>query len=532
MFLADRRALSTSALASQGIAAVAGSAFNIGNLTLVDSARMDFSLSDCYHAAWNSDGTKVFLAGASDGLVVADLSVAYDISTATAKKTWLPVDFMSNNTNGIAFNSDGTKFFWLNSVNTQPKIYSVDLSVAYDLFSYDITTYKRAPLNAALQSLVFKSDGTKFFGIDTAATAIAEYSLSSAWDITSLSFTDNTSVSTQETGPQGLAISSDGTKFFVLGDSGDDVNEYNATAWDASTISFVDATSISAQDTQPRALFFNAAGTKLYFFGRVNDSIFEYSCTAFDASTISFNDSLAVNATNIATEGLFIGNGGLSLYTAVSEGANGHIRQYDLSTAFDLTGISYLRKINIEAAISNPQDVIFNSTGTKMLVLDGAADDITEYTLGTGWDISTNSIVDSLSVATQQTDPTGLSVNSDGTRIYVSGAASNDNIYRYNLSTGFDVSTGSFSVEYDLLGGNTESPQGVEFSSDGLNLYVATGGYLTRYELSSAFDLSTARFSQLCATPPSITGIRINSDGTKIILSWDRGDTLFEYELR
>ena len=46
----------------------------------------------------------------------------------------------------------------------------------------------------------------------------------------------------------GIAFSSDGTKMFVIGSTGDDVNEYDlSTPFDASTRTFVDATDISAQ---------------------------------------------------------------------------------------------------------------------------------------------------------------------------------------------------------------------------------------------------------------------------------------------
>ena len=47
-----------------------------------------------------------------------------------------------------------------------------------------------------------------------------------------------------------------GKKMFVVGNDGDDINEYTlATAWDVSSASFVDSFSISSQDNTPTGLF-------------------------------------------------------------------------------------------------------------------------------------------------------------------------------------------------------------------------------------------------------------------------------------
>jgi len=55
-------------------------------------------------------------------------------------------------------------------------------------------------------------------------------------------FVDSFSVASQETVPTGLAFNNDGTKMFVVGVVGDDVNEYTlSTGFDlTSTVTFVD----------------------------------------------------------------------------------------------------------------------------------------------------------------------------------------------------------------------------------------------------------------------------------------------------
>jgi DNA-binding beta-propeller fold protein YncE len=92
---------------------------------------------------------------------------------------------------------------------------------------------------------------------------VNEYTLSTGFDVSTASFVDAFSVSSQDTAPSGIAFNTDGTKMFVTGTTGDDVNEYTlSTGFDVSTASFVDSFSIAAQEIQPNGLAFNANGTK------------------------------------------------------------------------------------------------------------------------------------------------------------------------------------------------------------------------------------------------------------------------------
>jgi hypothetical protein len=81
---------------------------------------------------------------------------------------------------------------------------------------------------------------------------VNEYDLSTAWDITTASYLQNFSVATQETNPQGLFFKPDGTKMYVIGSSGDDVNEYDlSTAWDISTASYLQNFSVACSGFNP-----------------------------------------------------------------------------------------------------------------------------------------------------------------------------------------------------------------------------------------------------------------------------------------
>ena len=86
-------------------------------------------------------------------------------------------------------------------------------------------------------------------------------------------------VSTQDGSPSFIAFNNDGTKMFVVGTSGDDVNEYTlSVGFDlTSTVTFVDSFDVSGEDTNLRTITFNNDGTKMYVVGAADDDINSYT---------------------------------------------------------------------------------------------------------------------------------------------------------------------------------------------------------------------------------------------------------------
>jgi len=80
--------------------------------------------------------------------------------------------------------------------------------------------------------------------------------LATAWDVSSASFVDSFSVKSEDAGPNGIAFSKSGKKMFIAGNDSDSILEYTlATAWDVSSASFVDSFSVASEDTAPNGMF-------------------------------------------------------------------------------------------------------------------------------------------------------------------------------------------------------------------------------------------------------------------------------------
>jgi len=144
-------------------------------------------------------------------------------------------------------------------------------------------------------------------------------------------FVDSFSVVAQETDPTGVAFSSDGSKMFVVGFDGSDVNEYTlVTAFDVSTASFVDSFSVAGQDIFPINIAFSSDGTKMFVLGETGDKVNEYTLvTAFDVSTASFVDSFSVAGQETGLTGVAFSSDDTKMFVAGSSGDD--VNEYNIT---------------------------------------------------------------------------------------------------------------------------------------------------------------------------------------------------------
>jgi len=302
--------------------------------------------------------------------------------------------------------------------------------------------------------------------------------------------------------------------------------------YDVSAGSFNDTFSVFAQETISTGMAFNNDGTKLYVIGRDSDTITEYDLsTAFDVSTGIFNDNLSVTGEDGTPQGMEFNNDGTKLYMIGSNGDD--ITEYDLSTAFDVSTGTVVDTFSVSAQETNPTGMAFNNDGTKLYVIGPISDNVTEYDLSTAFDVSTGVFNDVFSVSAQETTPQGMAFNNDGTKLYMIGINS-DAITEYNLSTAFDVSTGIFNDNLSVLAEET-NPTGMAFNNDGTKLYVigSFGDDITEYDLGSVVNGATVQSNSVTIidiTPPSFNQTPANQVvefGSALALDVNASDLAF-----
>ena len=202
-----------------------------------------------------------------------------------------------------------------------------------------------------------------------------------------------TSIQERESSVKSIQFNNDGTKFFTTGESGDDVNEYTlSTAYDLDTLSFVDSYDISAKTGNPGGLFFKTDGTEMYVIDRNDGEIHQWTLsTGFDVSTSSFTRTFDPNRDNDA-RGIIFKPDGTKMYFTTD--TNNRTDQYTLSTAWDISTASYDSVSLVQTDYNtNPTEIAFNDDGTKFFVLGYSSFEIVEYTLSTAYDLSTASFL-------------------------------------------------------------------------------------------------------------------------------------------
>ena len=518
------------------------------------------------------------------GTVVSG-SVGYSLAAASPDNKSFSVSSQDSEPQGLYFKPDGTKVYILG--NTNDTVFQYTLSTAWDLStaSYDNKSFSISSQGTFPYGLAFKTDGTKMYRSDYLNDAIYQYSLSTAWDISTASYDSKSlSISSQEGTNTSLFFKSDGTSLYILGQTNDTVFQYTlSTAWDVSTGSYASKSlNVSSQITTPTGLYFKGDGSEMYAIG--SGSVFKYLLgTAWDVSTASYSSDFYTFTSINSPVGVTLKDDGTKLYTIGNNPDT--IHQYstvlttaslDLSTGsvfevtptsdiqvtltnpaasgtssgatllldggsssgYDLGNAVYSNKsINVSSLETTPRGVAFNSDGTKLYMIGSATDNIYQYSLSTAFDLDT-AVYDSVnfSVASQATNPYGLAFNNDGTKLYVLGL-SNGRVYQYSLSTAFDLSTASYDSVSFSISSQDSSTGGISFNSSGTKLYTigAVTDSVYQYSLSTAFDLSTASYDSVSFSVASQdtapAGIAFNTDGTKLYMLGNTNDSVYQYSL-
>lgn len=202
---------------------------------------------------------------------------------------------------------DGERAYFTEDSSTD-RISRYDFSTAWDFSTASEVTPRELIVNC--QGIFFKPDGTKMYVADTTADQVEEYSLSTAWDITTATSTHDLSVSGQDTGPQGIFFKPDGTKFFMCGGANDSVYEYAlSTAWDLSSASYTQSFDVSNETPNPDNLYMTDNGS-LMFIVDTNEKLYKYTLgTPWDVSTASFEQQMSLRMVDGVTIGIYFRSG-------------------------------------------------------------------------------------------------------------------------------------------------------------------------------------------------------------------------------
>jgi hypothetical protein len=245
-------------------------------------------------------------------------------------------------------------------------------------------------------------------------------------------------------------------------------------------------------------------GNSLYFVDFSTDKVYELVLsTEWDLSSASLSArELSVGGQEGAAYGLHISRSGTNLY--ICGGATtGRVHQYALSTPWNLSTGSFVRTLSVNTNSPIPRGIFFKPDGSKFyLTIEdlGGSDYVTEYALGTPWDISTASYSNRLTIAAAGQALHDLYIKPDGLKLYaVRDTGASPVISRYSMPSAWVVSSATSDSNEFGTSGQEGDPTSVWFSSDGGKMYVggSVNNKIYQYSLSTAWDVSSASYDSV-----------------------------------
>lgn len=486
------------------------------------------------------------------------LSTAWNLSTASYANTSFATTPAYKNGAFISFKSDGTKMF-LGQYNGN-KTFTYPLSTAWDITTAGTVSEVTLALTGT-SSADWSMDPTSTYitaGPESFYDDYSVFTLSTAGDV-STAF-DFTGFGASALGGflGHFQFKPDGTKVYLLMlNGGDDVHQIDlSTAWDLTTASNPNKSfslGVMHSSTNPKThMAFKSDGTKVFYFAVVSNTLqfqTRTMSTAWDISTCGSPTNTAITEfTNTTGAITFSFNGtGTKLYIAQGNNSTGFNNtgslgsyEYTLSTAYDVTSRGSATVFNPPVTIVHAP-IRFLESGSKMSM---ATDwESVVFDIATANDassaVASSNIIGrpvpiNTTIAGNGFGHSGISFNNNGTTLY---GAFSGKVYKFTLSTAYDISTASFSAvsgngainsaehftvlndEHILVGTgfshtilyykmttvgdvSTITSQatytgwtacrGAAFSMDGAYLYAVYNNFnVYEYALSTAFDIST-----------------------------------------
>ena len=353
-----------------------------------------------------NDGSKMYIGGtASNNIYEYTLSTPYLLSSATYVQT---LAAGGGTITSIRFRSDGLRMY------AQKGVYDVhqyDLTSAWDLSTASYTQeYRPTDTSVAVKGLWFSDDmSTMAIGCD-GDNKVYRYSIGGH---------------TIPNNSYGVSFKTDGTKMFISGSTG--VTEYDlSTAWDTSSSTLVNTLAVS----NLAGIYFKTDGTQMFVVDSTADSVKEYALStpwslAVSSVTLTHEEDISAESPNPL--GISFRSNGKVMF--VTHGAL--VDQYELTVAWDLSSASYVKQ---SPGLTDANDVAFSPNGLRMFLTQDSVTgvrQVNQYQLGIPWDVGSATSVRQFNISTMAGSAKGLHFNSDGDKLFV---AQSTRLFSYALS--------------------------------------------------------------------------------------------------
>jgi 6-phosphogluconolactonase (cycloisomerase 2 family) len=523
--------------------------YDVVGSTGISPTNLDVSPQDitARSLAFNNTGTKMYVIGDTTNTVYQySLSPAFDLSTASYDGVSFFVGPVVDTAWSITFNNDGTKMYVIDRLRNTVKPFL--LSTPYDISTavYAVKFFSVDAQGTNPRSFAFSNNGTKMFVLDGTSDFLFQYTLSTANDVSTASY-DSISydLSVQTAASRHILFSADGTIMLLTDGNNNVIHQYSlTTAFDISTMSYDSITlDTEPQDFSPRDINFNDDGTRLYMVGYNSDTIYQYTLnTPYSISSVTYNSVFLNTAVEQDFPSVFTFNNDGSVMF-LNEGSVEFIR-YTLSTPYDISTATVDRLVRPGRDSFGPNylDFTFSNDGTRLYtlgdarVLGSSGTGINQYLLNVPYE--PDSAVFKLDTFSEVSGPNSMTFNNNGTKLYVSAGLGE--LYEYDLSTPYETGSAVYNGGTFTLTSDTETnPNGIAFNDDGSKMFITgsrvkTNAEVYQYTLTTPFDITTVSYDNVVFSmqvDDSLGGLVFNNNGTKMFIIGTGAGLIYQCEL-
>jgi DNA-binding beta-propeller fold protein YncE len=362
----------------------------------------------------NSTGSQMIQYGTGTSLGRGDYQASLAFGRVAIGQSYYFNRYLNGDTvRGSAFSTDG-KYFYLLGHN-QDRVFKFELNKPWNIDTVKVgiatTTQAGQPgissvyiggIEATGLGLNFNHDGTRMYIVGN-NHYVYQWNIpeSNRWDISSATYNTAFYVhsNSEGTSPQTVAFDTSGKRMYVATHSNAWVRQYYLdNPWEVNTAQRAENMLINASAASPQSFKWNSDGTRLFILGDSRNEVFQYDLQVpYDIAKSL--ELVASSNTGVGTTGFNISDADASA-TGLAFNANGTkmyvvglgstaITQYGLTTAFNVASAAWEKKVDLYPSEWYPEEIDFNSDGTKMYVLGRKFGSIIEYNLGTAYDIET-----------------------------------------------------------------------------------------------------------------------------------------------
>lgn len=214
---------------------------------------------------------------------------------------------------GVFFRTDGLRVYTLH--RTPKSVFGRAISPAWSIDP--LGGQQSKGIATTSHGLFFRADGLRMYVSTPGPDNIHEYAMTVAWDLDTLSLTQAKNISAQDNDPNHIFFKPDGLQAYVAGGENNVIYQFSlSVAWDISTMTIVRAFNVSAQTTILHGVSFDPTGARMYIGGRPTPiGFYRYNLsTPWNISTAVFDRSFDTSAQVTAPAGIYIRADELKVY--------------------------------------------------------------------------------------------------------------------------------------------------------------------------------------------------------------------------